>query len=434
MIREGLAAFRGKSVLLLQGPMGPFFRRLASDLHRAGATVRKVNFNAGDCLFYPESTPDSVCIYRGTLEAWPEHLADLLVTWRIDVVLLFGDCRPIHQAARDVVLSLGLELGVFEEGYVRPDYVTLERFGVNGHSRLPRTPGQFRRLDRSPPDRALPVGNAYWHGVVWSTLYATATTLGASRFPHYRHHRPLDALEALRWLRSAWRKQCYRISERGMQAWLSGRGSGRFFLVPLQVHNDAQIHTHSRYESVPAFLESVMRSFAEHAPAGLHLVIKHHPLDRAYTDYTRDIDRLASSLGLSERVAYIHDQHMPTLLRHARGVVLINSTVGLQAIHHGCAVKVCGRAIFDIEGLTYQGELASFWRDAPQARPDMALFARFHEYLVATTQLNGNFYRRLPQSQLASGLRWSTEASDAPPVQAPAPCLDVPSKLSQTPV
>src|SRR5438045_9280928 len=44
---------RAKRVLLLQGPVGPFFRRLAKLLQAAGAEVHKVNFNGGDCLFYP---------------------------------------------------------------------------------------------------------------------------------------------------------------------------------------------------------------------------------------------------------------------------------------------------------------------------------------------------------------------------------------------
>jgi len=48
MIHGGLPASRGKRVLLLQGPQGPFFRRLAADLTEAGAVVHKVNFNGGD--------------------------------------------------------------------------------------------------------------------------------------------------------------------------------------------------------------------------------------------------------------------------------------------------------------------------------------------------------------------------------------------------
>jgi capsular polysaccharide export protein len=402
MIAGGLRAFAGKSVLLLQGPVGPFFRRLAVDLRAVGAIVHKVNFNAGDWLFYGSADLE----YRGTLESWPAAMEDLIDRWQIQVVLVFGDCRPIHHLARHVVLARGLEFGVFEEGYVRPDYITLERYGVNGYSRLPREPGRYRSLERTPPDRPQPVGVAYWHAVLWAALYGIGANLGAWRYPHYRHHRPLDAVEALRWARSAWRKWQYRMTEWGLIGKLLGQARGRYFLVALQVHNDAQVHTHSSVGSVPQFIEATMRSFAAHAPQDAWIVLKHHPMDRAYAQYGVLIRRLAHELGLTERCLYLHDQHLPTLLENAGGVVLINSTVGLQALHHERAVKVCGEALFDIAGLTYRGTLDSFWLDAPGFRPDMELLERFQQYLVSTTQINGSYYRRLSGSDLHTGIRW----------------------------
>jgi capsule polysaccharide modification protein KpsS len=41
-----------RHALLLQGPVGPFFRRLADELCARGTAVSKVNFNPGDSLFY----------------------------------------------------------------------------------------------------------------------------------------------------------------------------------------------------------------------------------------------------------------------------------------------------------------------------------------------------------------------------------------------
>ena len=42
-----------RRVLLLQGPIGPFFWRLANFLKIRNADVVKINFNGGDALFYP---------------------------------------------------------------------------------------------------------------------------------------------------------------------------------------------------------------------------------------------------------------------------------------------------------------------------------------------------------------------------------------------
>lgn len=142
---KNIEMFHGKRVMLLQGPVGPFFVRLAADLRAAGATVFKINFNAGDWLFYPRNAIN----YRGTMDAWPAFLAEQLKRLRIDTVLLFGDCRPIHAAAHGVAVAHGANVGVFEEGYIRPDYITFECCGVNGYSTMSRNPADY--ADSAPP-------------------------------------------------------------------------------------------------------------------------------------------------------------------------------------------------------------------------------------------------------------------------------------------
>ena len=399
MLSRGLEQFKDKRVLLLQGPVGPFFKRLAADLRGAGAQVHKVNFNAGDWLFYPRGA----IAYRGTMDEWPAFTEALLKRLRIDVVLLFGDNRPVHRMAHAVATRLGVEIGVFEEGYVRPDYITLERFGVNGFSLLPGEPEYyFAEPPKCPPRRA--VGNAYWAMVRYGLLYFAAGALGKPLFRHYQHHRPLSLLEGLPCVRSVWRKQLYRWVEQGIEQALTSRWSKNFFLVPLQVFNDSQIVVHSEWESVAHFIEATLHSFAAHAPADTLLVFKHHPMDRGYQDYGALIRRLAQAAQLGRRVLYIHDQHLPSLLDHARGVVLVNSTVGLSALHHGAPTKLCGDGLYDIEGLTYQGDLDQFWAEAPQHKPNRNLYERFREHLIARTQINGSFYKPLPIVGSCTGL------------------------------
>ena len=336
---------------------------------------------------------------------------------KIDVILLFGDCRPIHRVAHALAAQRELEIGVFEEGYVRPDYITLERFGVNGHSQLPREPEYYQsRSSRVPPKRA--VGNAYWLMVWYGFCYFMIGALGRPWFPHYRHHRPLSVVEAFPWLRSVWRKQWYRWTERGTQRQLVNQYGQRYFLVPLQVFNDAQIKVHAAFGGVEHFIEIVLKSFARHAPDGTLLVFKHHPMDRGYRDYSAIIERLAAQSGISRRVKYIHDQHLPTLLDHARGVVVVNSTVGLSALLHGAPTKVCGKALYDMPGLTYQGALDQFWQDAPDHKPNSSLYQRFRDYLVAVTQLNGSFYRPIKSAGTVAGLVWGPgQEIDVPAVE-----------------
>ncbi len=83
---------------------------------------------------------------------------------------------------------------------------------------------------------------------------------------------------------------------------------------------------------------------------------------------------------------------------------MINSTVGLQAVQGATPVKVLGKAVYDMPGLTFQGSLAEFWRDPGEV--DAELYRAFRSYLLRTNQANGSFYRRLSDNHLAAGVTW----------------------------
>ena len=387
---------------MLQGPMGPFFRRFALDLEKEGAKVYKINFNGGDLLFYTQKAD----LYRGSFEGWPAFFEKYIRDKKIDMMLLFGDCRPVHRTAHDIAMRHNLEIGVFEEGYVRPDYITLEFFGTNGYSTIPRTAEFYKRVSLQEGRSERHVGKTYWHMVLWAILYYLASACLRPLFRKYRHHRPLTLKEMFPWIRSSWRKFYFREKERGIEEQLSGRLAGNYYLAPLQVHNDAQLQVHSGFDSIRDFIEKVVHSFRDCAPAETILVVKHHPLDRGYFDYTHVLKQLAAEYALQDRIIYIHDQHLPTLLEHARGIIVINSTVGLSALDHNKPVKVCGSAIYDIPGMTFQGKLDDFWGHAESFVVDRELFHKFRRYLIAQTQLNGSFYKTLSNCGNRAGLAW----------------------------
>jgi capsular polysaccharide export protein len=404
VIEGGIKTFAGRRVLLLQGPVGPFFRRFADDLTSAGCEVHKINFNAGDWVFYPNGEP-----YRGRMEDWPAWIATRLQDLRIDLVFLFGDCRPIHRSAHEVAKRLGIEVCVFEEGYLRPDFVTMERDGVNANSPLTRRPEDYL----AAPDRLIkiqPMPSAFWIMVWWGFNYFLFGGMGRWLYPHYQHHRPLKLRECFPWLLSPLRKSWFKWRQRGIQDLLTGPWHKTFYFAPLQVHNDAQVLTHADVGGIEGFIASTIASFAAHADAGTRLVFKHHPMDRGYRNYTRLIRDLAKTHGCTDRVLYIHDQHTPTLIRSCRGVVVVNSTVGLTAIGMKCPTKAVGEAVWDMPGLTYQGSLERFWAEADSALPDRTLYYKFRDELIARTQINGNFYRRLAPELSATGLIWTSGA------------------------
>lgn len=380
----------GKRLLLLQGPAGPFFYRLAKHLRSRGCQITKVNFNAGEDLYYRGR---EVVAYTGPAEAWPDFFEDLATQRQIEGVVVFGDCRPLHAAAIERARLLGVAVYVFEEGYLRPDFVTLERNGVNGYSNLPKDPEFYRAISPQQLPPTKPVPHAFAKSAIHTICYATTAALFASRYPHYRHHRDIRPLHQARlWVTSGVRRVLHGLRDRAFEKELETGSLPPFFFVPLQVHLDSQMR-HCRFESIEDFIREVVSSFAEHAPDDTCLVLKHHPMDRAYRDYTELIRDLGEQLRLGERLRYVDVIPLPATLRAALGTVVINSTLGLSSIHHGTPVKCLGNAVYDIPGLTFQGSLDDFFRNPGSV--DRALYQRFRYFLRLQNQINGSVWSDL---------------------------------------
>lgn len=399
------------NVLLLQGPIGPFFSRFSEELSDRGFNVWKVNLNGGDSLFYRK--PQSIN-YSGKMKEWDSYLERLILNKEISRIYLFGDCRSYHRVARKVAKRNGIRVFVFEEGYIRPNYITLEEQGVNGHS-----PMLNRVLDLTElpviPESTLSNGEnllpnkTFLRCTAYSMAYYIACRLQHKKFPAYQHHRTLKVVsEGARWIRSGFRKIRFQRAEKDVLNQVIAEYNQNYFVCPLQVHCDQQVVVHSKFNSIEHFIGDVLTSFARHAASNKAIVFKHHPMDRAYKDYSLLFENLVGELGLQGRVFYVHDVCLPTLLKSAEGTVLINSTVGMSSLFHGTPVKTLGKAIYDLPGLTTQRSLESFWKKPGSVNSN--LFASFRQYLIETNQINGSFTARLTQSS-ATGLRWAEAVS-----------------------
>ena len=120
--------------VFLQGPHGPFFAQLAKMLRHAGARCIRVGFNRGDQAFW--SPMSDYIAFRHDHSAWPETFERILTEHHVTDLVLYGDTRAIHAQAIEIAKARGIKIHVFEEGYLRPYWVTYERNGSNGHSRL----------------------------------------------------------------------------------------------------------------------------------------------------------------------------------------------------------------------------------------------------------------------------------------------------------
>ena len=165
-------------VLLLMGPIGLFFARFCSYLQGCGIPVSKVSFP-----LYEFGFPANVRIpYKGSMQDWRPFLRQVLQDKGIRHVFMYGDFIIPHRIAIEEAHALGIEAWVFELGYLRPNYVTLERDRVNARSNLNQPVEMYQAL---PPVDALPSDIVLDPGWRWRKAWKAPTFIqhAFTRYP-----------------------------------------------------------------------------------------------------------------------------------------------------------------------------------------------------------------------------------------------------------
>ena len=392
--RHHSQSLAGRRFLIVSAPFGGFGVALARTLEARGATVQRMIFNAGDALNWRRA---GGVVFKAAAEVWAERLAEVAADFTD--LLLFGEGGPYNRAVLSATEGLDARVWVLENGYFRPDWVTVELNGVNASSGLPRFRDGYPAPEPVLPE-PIPVGRILPHHVVNITAYHVVQTLGAFLFPRHANHYTASPLsQCLGHVRRYLGLATRRASENDVDV-IAARGE--FFIACLQREGDAQLLRYSQYADNTAFLAKVMTSFAAHAPRNARLVVKNHPLDPGLIDLAAVTRRLVIERGLQGRVDFIDGGKLAQLCRASQGMVVNNSSAALSALGFHTPVKVLGDAFFDFDGLTDQQALDDFW-SAPQA-PDTALFTRFRAHVIAQSQVNGNFHEPRAIGRTARGV------------------------------
>ncbi|MEM9635042.1 MAG: capsular biosynthesis protein [Pseudomonadota bacterium] len=378
-------------VLFLQGPPGVFARTIADSLEARGVKTLRVNLSAGDWMGWHDRrcTP-----YRGSLEKWPDWLRAFLRSNNVTHIVYYADRVPYHVAAAEVGAELGATCLTFENGYLRPDWITLEHDGMSSHSRFPEDPDQIRETGLGLPeiDRRPLYIYPFVNEAIYEVSYNMANVVFALAFPGYvrdkLYHPLIDYLSNIPRLALAFRRNriAYHVIDDIIATGLP------YYVFPLQLQSDYQLRYNSQYEHIGDAAEEVIVSFKNNAPSAARLVFKVHPLDNGIEPWSRILAQIAKKHGVKKRVLLVDGGNLEQLLRNAAGALTINSTTGLHALRVGCPTKVLGIALYDIAGLTCQKSLDEFWRSG--TAPDQELLDALERLLAASIQIKGCFYTR----------------------------------------
>ena len=378
--------------LFLQGPHGPFFYELSRKLLAAGQSVHRIGINRGDQYYWPDDLRYTA--FTSGMSEWQVFLEDFVALHDITDLVIYGDARPIHVAAREVSSARNLRLHCFEEGYLRPYWITYERDGSNGNSAL---------MDFSMDDIAARVGPAemephdapaqwgpVWRHIFLGSIYHANILFRNGNYPNFQSHRKETvwrewmlhckrlALYVPRAL--AWRAVTHRLLRRGLP----------YHVAMLQLGHDASVQHYSSIRSMEEFARICIERFAAGAPLHHQLVFKTHPLEDGREPLAQIVRDAAHKAGVDDRVWFIPGGRLGLLLDRARSAITVNSTAGQQALWRGLPLKTLGQAVYVKPEFVSEQSVEAFFA-APTA-PDVTAYRKYRQFLLETSQISGGFY------------------------------------------
>ncbi len=375
--------------LFLQGHPSFFARNVANQLEKSGHTALRINFCVGDAILWRGRKAFN---YRLPFSRWEKYLRAFIAKHGVTDIIYYADRKPYHQIAAKVADDLKLPTYAYEFGYLRPDWITLERGGMSAFSHFPTDPAKITEIASQQPEPDLQQKYPYTkpREIVFEVSYNLLSYFLWFFYPFYkadRYYNPL--VEYISGIPGLFLEKRRNIAARKLVTRL-GRRRHPFFIFSLQLQSDYQLRSNAPFSHQKKAIEMALKSFARTSESNTDLIFKAHPLDNGLEHWGPFIRKKARELGIAHRVHFIVGGNLTFMLKHAKGCVMINSTVGLHSIRSGCPVKVLGHAVYDIEGLTHQGNLDSFWTH-PKL-PDPAFVEDFVKAVASTIQVKGNFF------------------------------------------
>ena len=395
MISQDRRPFFKKKILIegnclfLMGPIGTFFSRLSNYLEENNVRTYKITFP-----LYEYGFPKSRLIkYHKDISFFKNFLKKIIIDKKIKHIFMYGNVLIPHRNALSLVEELKKEdlyvnTHIFELGYLRPNFVTLENSGINYSSSFIKGREFYLKQDSY---KLFPIAKKHARfriRKIWKTISFINHCFKNYKIVETEHKLQPKPIYIWYQIKGFFLKFYFSFTQSNLKK--KCLFEKNFFLIVLQVSTDSQLLEGSDIKDNKKFIYNVIKDFAK-ANVDNNLVFKHHPRDRGYINYANTIEKLSKQFGVYKKVFYIHDYFLSKLFQNSncKGTVLINSTVGYQSLYHSVPLKSLGVAPFNIEGLSDQRNLVSFFKNPLPV--DKLLFNKFYKYILENSQINGNF-------------------------------------------
>ena len=375
--------------LFLIGPIGTFFARLSNYMEENNIVTYKISFP-----LYEYGFPKSKRIkYSEDILFFKKFLKKVIQNKEIKHIFMYGNVLIPHIKALDLVEELkkegeNIKSHIFELGYLRPNFVTLEEKGINFASGFIKDRDFYLKQDSY---KAFPIAKKHARlriRKVWKAISFINHSFRNYKIVEFDHKLQPKPIYIWFQVKGFLLNFFFKLTEFKLKKKCFLKN---FYLVVLQVSTDSQLTFGSNFKDNKEFIYKVIKDFSKAKLNDSNLVFKHHPRDRGYNNYYTFIKKVSKEFGVYNNVFYIHDYFLSKLFqnKNCKGTVLINSTVGYQSLYHSVPVKSLGISPYNIDGLTDQKDLTRFFKNPTPV--DKKLFNKFYKYILENSQINGNF-------------------------------------------
>ena len=157
---------------------------VGQNLERAGQKVVRVNFCTADNLYWRGK---NVVHYRGKKRDWEEFVRGIIRSEKITDVVYYADQLPYHKIAARVARQEGANDISYEFGYLRPDWILVERGGQSSYSNFPNDLEHIVRAAKKAgePDHDRKYGYPFWLEAFNEVVFNLTNYFGWMFYPNY---------------------------------------------------------------------------------------------------------------------------------------------------------------------------------------------------------------------------------------------------------
>lgn len=267
-----------------------------------------------------------------------EKLREYDEKYNFDLFIFFGN-STYSNIIRAYCLKNNKRFFNMENGYFRPYTLMFDPKGVNYESSIPRDPNFYTNIqvDKNrlsqflyKPEKAEINRDETWE----------------YREKFYKHY-DIDVKKLER-------------NNKGAQNTKTDEDTSlydnEYIYVPFQLETDSQIIKHSkRIKTMKQLVENcskALKKYNETNNKNLKMIFKTHPLYRSEIEII-DIIGINEICEKDPNLIFLTEGNNSKLLDHAKAVITINSTVGLEALIRHKPVITLGDAFYGIENIAY---------------------------------------------------------------------------------